>query len=110
MRILYGINGTGNGHRSRARDLVPALSRLADVDVVVSGVAYSLPMPFPVLRQFQGVSFAYRGGRVDLWQTALRLPRCRSEMNRVRNPARFSGKCPGFVCVDGNCSPAITRP
>lgn len=69
MRILYGINGTGNGHRSRALELVPALSRRSDLDVIVSGTAYSLPMPFPLKAEYAGFSFAYRRGRVDLRQS-----------------------------------------
>lgn len=72
MRILYGINGTGNGHRSRARDLVPALSRYAQIDVVVSGLGYSLSMPFPVRNVFPGLSFRYRKGSIDLIGTARR--------------------------------------
>ena len=32
MKILYAIQGTGNGHLSRAKDVFPALQNRADVD------------------------------------------------------------------------------
>lgn len=37
MKILYGIQGTGNGHLSRAQELIPAFSNYAEVDVLISG-------------------------------------------------------------------------
>ena len=48
MNILYGIQGTGNGHLSRAESIYKLLSTKADkVDVLLSGNNYSLtPAPF----------------------------------------------------------------
>ena len=37
MKILYGIQGTGNGHLSRAEEIVPILKKMAHVDVLISG-------------------------------------------------------------------------
>jgi uncharacterized protein (TIGR00661 family) len=37
MKILYGIQGTGHGHISRAREIVPSLSKQATVDLLISG-------------------------------------------------------------------------
>ena len=37
MKILYAIQGTGNGHLSRAIDVIPALKKIGQVDVLVSG-------------------------------------------------------------------------
>ena len=38
MRILYGVQGTGNGHITRARTMLPALQAAGiDVDFVFSG-------------------------------------------------------------------------
>lgn len=70
LRILYGINGTGNGHRSRAIELVPELRRRAEVDVLVSGARYSLQFPFDVRYRFRGLSFVYRDGGVAPLATA----------------------------------------
>ena len=37
MKILYAIQGTGNGHLSRAIDVIPDLKKIVKVDVFVSG-------------------------------------------------------------------------
>ncbi|MFC3197744.1 glycosyltransferase family protein [Parapedobacter deserti] len=70
MKILYAVQGTGNGHLSRAMDIVPCLKRRADVDVLVSGIQADLELPFPVKYRMHGLSFIFgkRGG-VDLWKT-----------------------------------------
>ena len=40
MRILYGVQATGNGHITRARVLLPALQAAGvEVDVLLSGRA-----------------------------------------------------------------------
>jgi predicted glycosyltransferase len=37
MKVLYAIQGTGNGHLSRAEDIVPQLRKRCQVDILVSG-------------------------------------------------------------------------
>ena len=37
MKILYAIQGTGNGHLSRAREFIPALAARTSMDVLISG-------------------------------------------------------------------------
>lgn len=70
MKILYAIQGTGNGHLSRAMDVVPCLQRRATVDVLVSGIQADLSLPFPVTYRMHGLSFIFgKKGGVDLWRT-----------------------------------------
>jgi len=70
MRILYAVQGTGNGHLSRAMDVVPCLQRRASVDVLVSGIQADLELPFPVKYRKHGLSFIFgKKGGVDLWKT-----------------------------------------
>ena len=70
MKILYAVQGTGNGHLSRAMDVVPCLQRRADVDVLVSGIQADLQLPFPVKYRMHGLSFIFgKKGGVDLWKT-----------------------------------------
>ena len=57
MKILYAIQGTGNGHLARASEIIPHLKTMADVDVLVSGVQGDLKLPFDVDYQFHGLSF-----------------------------------------------------
>ncbi|UOQ96098.1 glycosyl transferase [Hymenobacter sp. 5317J-9] len=64
-RILYAIQGTGNGHLARALDVVPLLqARCEQVDVLVSGPPADLPLPFAVKHRAQGMGFLFgkKGG------------------------------------------------
>jgi uncharacterized protein (TIGR00661 family) len=70
MKILYAIQGTGNGHLSRSMDIVPLLQQMAEVDVLVSGTQGDLLLPFPVKFRFNGFGFIFgKSGGVDLWKT-----------------------------------------
>ena len=70
MRVLYAIQGTGNGHLARAMDIVPILDERCDLDVLVSGTQGDLNVPFHVDYKFKGVSFIFgKKGGVDLRQT-----------------------------------------
>lgn len=70
MRILYAIQATGNGHLSRAKDVIPALMKRAEVDIMTSGVQADIDLPFPIKYKYYGLSFIFgkRGG-VDLVST-----------------------------------------
>lgn len=70
MKILYAIQGTGNGHLSRARDIIPFLSFRGQVDVLISGQQADVELGFPVQYRLKGVSFIFgkRGG-IDFYQT-----------------------------------------
>ncbi len=74
MKILFAIQGTGNGHLSRARDVYPELAKYGDVDVLISGIQADVTAPFPVKYKMYGMSFIFgkRGG-VDILQTAKKL-------------------------------------
>ena len=73
MRILYGVQGTGNGHISRCRSVAEALSRKGvQVDYLLSGRAadaYFDMQAFGSYRALPGLTFASRDGELDLWQT-----------------------------------------
>lgn len=66
LRILYAFQGTGNGHASRARELVPIFKRYAQVDVLCSGLNSQLDLNFKIDYQRQGISFSYnKSGGLD---------------------------------------------
>jgi uncharacterized protein (TIGR00661 family) len=70
MKILYAIQGTGNGHISRARDIVPLLKKDHEVDVLVSGTQADVSLPFEVKYKYNGLSFIFgEKGGVDLLKT-----------------------------------------
>ncbi len=70
MNILYAIQGTGNGHLSRARDIIPALQKKGNVDILISGTQADVDLPYPVTYQFKGLSFIFgKKGGVDILET-----------------------------------------
>ncbi len=74
MKILFGIQGTGNGHLSRARDVYPELSKYGEVDVLISGIQADVDVPFPVKYRHYGMSFIFgKHGGVDIYETLKKL-------------------------------------
>ena len=70
MRILYALQGTGNGHVARARDLVPRFSQYAEVDVLIAGSASDLDLGFPVKFRKYGLAMVYNSnGAVSYWRS-----------------------------------------
>jgi len=73
MKILYAIQGTGNGHLSRSMDIVPLLKKMGDVDVLVSGTQGDLALPFQVKYVMHGFGFVFgKKGGVDIWASFLK--------------------------------------
>jgi uncharacterized protein (TIGR00661 family) len=74
LKILYAIQGTGNGHVTRAMEIVPILWKKGDVDVLISGIQADIPLPFPVKYKFKGMSFIFgKKGGIDVWNTYLKM-------------------------------------
>jgi len=70
MRILYGIQGTGNGHLSRSREVIRALEKEAKVEVLISGGNPELDVGMKVHHRLQGLTFAFgTNGGIDLMRT-----------------------------------------
>lgn len=64
MKILYAIQGTGNGHVSRAREIIPLLEKYGEVDLLVSGNQADVGLTQPIKYKFHGFSFIFgkKGG------------------------------------------------
>ena len=78
MKILYAIQGTGNGHISRAREIVPLLQQYGELDLLVSGTEAEVSLSQPLKYRFHGFSFVFgSNGGVDNWATfkLMNLPR-----------------------------------
>lgn len=79
MKILYGIQGTGHGHISRAREILPELSSVADIDVLMSGTNCKMTLDGQKVSLRRGLSLTYdSNGGVSYLKTALDI-----------NPIRF---------------------
>lgn len=70
MKILYAIQGTGNGHISRAREIVPLLQQYGELDLLISGTEAEVSLSQPLKYRLHGFSFVFgtKGG-VDKWAT-----------------------------------------
>ena len=70
MKILYAIQGTGNGHIARAEDVIPVLQQYGKLDIFVSGAQADIKLEYPVKYRSRGLSFYFgkRGG-VDFFKT-----------------------------------------
>jgi uncharacterized protein (TIGR00661 family) len=70
MKILFAIQGTGNGHLSRAKDVIPALMKRAEVDLLVSGIQADIDLSYEVKYRYKGMSFIFgKKGSVDIYKT-----------------------------------------
>lgn len=74
MKLLYGIQGTGNGHITRARAVSRYFTEFGiKADYLFSGrprEQYFDMSPFGEhWRSMQGLSFVHRSGRLDVWNT-----------------------------------------
>ncbi|PCI06448.1 MAG: glycosyl transferase [Flavobacteriaceae bacterium] len=74
MKILYAIQGTGNGHLSRAKDIIPILKEIGAVDVLVSGCEVELSLPFDIKYKLKGLGFVFgEKGGIDFWKTFVNM-------------------------------------
>jgi uncharacterized protein (TIGR00661 family) len=70
MNILYAIQGTGNGHLSRAVDIIPELKKYGKLDLFVSGAQAEVTLPYPVKYKSKGLSFYFgKTGGINFLKT-----------------------------------------
>jgi uncharacterized protein (TIGR00661 family) len=70
VKILYAIQGTGNGHIARAEDIIPILQQHGELDLFVSGAQADIKLPYHVKYKSKGLSFFFgKSGGVDLVKT-----------------------------------------
>ena len=70
MKILYAIQGTGNGHISRAREIVPLLQAYGDLDILISGTQADVKLTQAIKYQLHGFSFVFgKNGGVNHFKT-----------------------------------------
>ncbi len=70
MKILYAIQGTGNGHLSRAVDIIPELKKYGSLDLFVSGAQADITLPYPVKYKSKGLSFFFgKDGGINFYKT-----------------------------------------
>ena len=83
MKVLYAIQGTVNGHISRAREIIPHLRDYCECDILISGTQCDVELDVPVKYRFKGLSFVFgKNGGIDLWNTTMNasLPNLKREI------------------------------
>jgi len=71
MKIFYAVQATGNGHISRAMELLPYLERYGQVDIFLSGANNSLELDAAVKYRSKGLSLFYtNSGALNYWEIA----------------------------------------
>lgn len=70
MKILYAIQGTGNGHLTVALEVLPYLMKRAEVDILISGTEVDVPLPYEIKYRLQGLCFVFgKKGGIDYLET-----------------------------------------
>lgn len=70
MKVLYAIQGTGNGHLSRAEEIVPILNKHVDTTVLVSSSQSQIISNFEINYKKKGLTFlSGKNGKVNLLST-----------------------------------------
>ena len=86
MKILYAVQATGNGHISRAMEVIPYLQNYGEVDVFLSGSNSTLQLSLPIKYRSKGLSLFYTcNGGLNYSRIIgqLSLPRIRREINEL---------------------------
>lgn len=86
MKILFAIQGTGNGHISRAREIIPYLKQHGEVDILVSGTQSDVQLPYELKYKLHGLSFTFgKNGGIDIWDSfkTLNTPKIFSDIRNL---------------------------
>ncbi len=73
MKILYGVQGTGNGHITRSIKMITTLKSMGfEVDTLVSGSNYQINLPFECKFNFKGFNFSFnKDGSINKFNTLI---------------------------------------
>lgn len=86
MKILYAVQATGNGHISKAMELLPHLEEYGVVDIFLSGNNSNLKLEAPIKYRSKGLSFYYNKlGMLDYFRTVknIRISALNTEINSL---------------------------
>jgi uncharacterized protein (TIGR00661 family) len=85
LKILYAIQGTGNGHLTRAMEIIPYLQKKGEIDILISGIQSQINLPFPVKYLFKGLTFTLsKHGGVNIWKTYWKM-NCRRLLKDIHS-------------------------
>lgn len=68
MKILYAVQGTGNGHISRSKEVIKELGKKSQVDILVSESQHEVDLGFDVKYKLKGLGFTFgKKGGIDYY-------------------------------------------
>ncbi len=72
-KVLYAIQGTGNGHVARAREIIPILLKYCDLDIALSGDQSQVELPVTPKYRSKGLTFIYNSkGGISYFKTLIK--------------------------------------
>lgn len=87
MKILYAVQATGNGHISRAMELLPYLEEYGGVDIFLSGSNSTLKLDAPIKYRSKGMSLHYTcNGELNYYKTVVGCSLRRAYKEAVQLP------------------------
>lgn len=96
-RILYAVQGTGNGHVARAREIIPILKKYGQIDILLSADQSEVDLGHKVRFRFPGLTFLYnQKGGLSYWQTFLK----NNPLQLIRDIWKLPVKAYDLVVVD----------
>jgi uncharacterized protein (TIGR00661 family) len=99
-KVLYAIQGTGNGHVSRARTLLPYFEQVWEVSVLLSGNQVEVELPQKPAYQKRGLVFKYnRKGGISYLKTLMGI----NPLRLVRELISLDVEAYDFVLTDFEC-------
>ena len=70
MKILYAIQGTGNGHISRSKDIIKELINHSEVDILVSESQHEVDLGYEIKYKLKGLGFTFgKKGGIDYYKS-----------------------------------------
>ena len=85
MKILYAVQGTGNGHVMRANEIIPLLQKKCNLDILISGTQADVGINHVVNFTRKGFSFIFgKKGGIDLYKTFKQF-QSKKFLNEIKN-------------------------
>jgi uncharacterized protein (TIGR00661 family) len=70
MKVLYAIQATGNGHISRATEIIPLLKKKCEVDILISGTEADVDLDHVIKYRRKGLCYVFgKKGGIDIYET-----------------------------------------
>lgn len=85
MKVLYAIQASGNGHISRANEIIPHLEKKCELDILVSGTQSNVELDHFIKYRRKGLSFETgKKGGIDFLATLQKM-RSKRFLNEIRS-------------------------